>query len=30
MLEAEIASLRVLLKRLKGEKGRAADDEVAA
>lgn len=30
MLEAEIASLRTLLKRLKGEKSRAADDEVAA
>ncbi|HTZ03782.1 MAG TPA: PilZ domain-containing protein [Xanthobacteraceae bacterium] len=30
MLEAEIASLRALLKRLKGEKSAVADDEVAA
>lgn len=29
MLEAEIASLRVLLKRLKAEKGVAADEEAA-
>ena len=29
MLEAEIASLRVLLKRLKAEKGTAADEQAA-